>query len=324
MLGFAACQNPSPKPNPAYQVLNQNEAAAALVLDTCEFFFEKITPLEIEIQSGGSIKDSVRATALQAYLGFLRNEALNFESQEAEFVQNCMNQALSLSESAGLNLQDLPTIGLLKMRGLAYGPGIFFTRNANIAIPASNLQNAENLTRVLIHEIFHIYSRYQPEKRLAMYELLGFKALEGLHLNEILIKRALYNPDGVNLRYTLTIQDPQGQERQVIPAIISRHSSHVPEMPFFNYIDFRLFPIEFSEPKIARVLSQHGGWKPEEIQGFFEQVGRNTRYIIHPDEILADNFVLLAYRKTRPETIAKLSPQGKTLLDNLAQIIQQR
>jgi hypothetical protein len=27
--------------------------------------------------------------------------------------------------------------------------------------------------------------------------------------------------------------------------------------------------------------------------GFFDQVGRNTRYLIHPEEILADNFVLV-------------------------------
>ena len=28
----------------------------------------------------------------------------------------------------------------------------------------------------------------------------------------------------------------------------------------------------------------------KEVSGFFEQVGRNTKYIIHPEEIMADNF----------------------------------
>ena len=31
----------------------------------------------------------------------------------------------------------------------------------------------------------------------------------------------------------------------------------------------------------------------DELGGFFEQVGENTDYIIHPDEILADNFAFL-------------------------------
>ena len=31
-----------------------------------------------------------------------------------------------------------------------------------------------------------------------------------------------------------------------------------------------------------------------ELSGFVEQIGRNTGYIIHPEEILAENFAQLA------------------------------
>jgi hypothetical protein len=31
----------------------------------------------------------------------------------------------------------------------------------------------------------------------------------------------------------------------------------------------------------------------QQVSGFFEQVGKNTEYIIHPEEILADNFASL-------------------------------
>ena len=34
------------------------------------------------------------------------------------------------------------------------------------------------------------------------------------------------------------------------------------------------------------------------VSGFFEQVGKNTQYILHPDEILADNFVQLLDHST--------------------------
>ena len=36
---------------------------------------------------------------------------------------------------------------------------------------------------------------------------------------------------------------------------------------------------------------------PQESSGFLEQVGRNTQYIIHPEEILADNFALLILKE---------------------------
>ena len=38
----------------------------------------------------------------------------------------------------------------------------------------------------------------------------------------------------------------------------------------------------------------------EEIDGFFEQIGKNSNYIIHPEEILADNFSLLVMGQKVP------------------------
>ena len=37
--------------------------------------------------------------------------------------------------------------------------------------------------------------------------------------------------------------------------------------------------------------------KPDEAEGFFEQIGRNTSYILHPEETLANNFVFLITEK---------------------------
>ena len=45
-----------------------------------------------------------------------------------------------------------------------------------------------------------------------------------------------------------------------------------------------------------RVLSDAAGprWVPiEEVTGFHEKIGRNTGYILHPEEVLADNFALM-------------------------------
>ena len=47
----------------------------------------------------------------------------------------------------------------------------------------------------------------------------------------------------------------------------------------------------------------------QQASDFFEQVGKNTAYIIHPEEILADNFALLVLQERNvpsPEIIRKL------------------
>ena len=39
-----------------------------------------------------------------------------------------------------------------------------------------------------------------------------------------------------------------------------------------------------------------------DITGFFEQIGRNTQYILHPEEIMADNFVFAMNDRKRQPT----------------------
>jgi hypothetical protein len=46
-----------------------------------------------------------------------------------------------------------------------------------------------------------------------------------------------------------------------------------------------------------------------QLSRFYEQVGRNTRYILHPEEILADNFALLVLDERKvpsPEILDKM------------------
>jgi predicted nucleic acid-binding Zn finger protein len=44
-----------------------------------------------------------------------------------------------------------------------------------------------------------------------------------------------------------------------------------------------------------------------DVRGFFEQVGRNTQYILHPEEIMADNFVYAINDRKKQPTQAIIS-----------------
>ena len=46
------------------------------------------------------------------------------------------------------------------------------------------------------------------------------------------------------------------------------------------------------------------------MSGFFDQVGTNSQYIIHPEEILADNFALLVTGDGKirlPEVLSRMT-----------------
>jgi len=72
---------------------------------------------------------------------------------------------------------------------------------------------------------------------------------------------------------------------------------------FFNYLQLSFLQM----PRMSS--AQPVLTTPEEVSGFFEQVGRNTNYFIHPEEILADNFALLAldeHNVPSPEILEKM------------------
>jgi len=56
--------------------------------------------------------------------------------------------------------------------------------------------------------------------------------------------------------------------------------------------------LEVGRDVISPVRAELGSpprlYRTAELGNFFEQIGRNTAYIIHPEEILADNFAQLA------------------------------
>ena len=52
---------------------------------------------------------------------------------------------------------------------------------------------------------------------------------------------------------------------------------------------------------------------PDDVPGYHEQIGRNTRYIIHPEEILADNFVFLLDGRIDLPTPRVVEQMGKVL-----------
>ena len=61
------------------------------------------------------------------------------------------------------------------------------------------------------------------------------------------------------------------------------------------------------------------------VQNFYDQISRNSLYIIHPNEILADNFSILTFWRSGKMTLleASIDSDGKMLLLEIEKIITQ-
>lgn len=207
---------------------------------------------------------------------------------------------------------------LIKTSGNEEGHAPYTRANA-IVIPKRRLNSsASSLTKMVFHELFHIASRKNEGMRDTLYALIGFDFCGELIFPASLADWKLTNPDAPINQHCIEVT-VDGEKEWVVPILYSRTEKYDEQRggEFFSYLKFELLIVE-RDPSTGMLKSPTGETAPKlvsptEAEGFMKQIGSNTGYIIHPEEILADNFALLAIK-----TPNLPSPE---IIDQMKQII---
>lgn len=148
----------------------------------------------MSIQMKENREEDPRTTVLEDYKKMLQDDLQEFSKEEKEIATKLFDRALELSYKVNPNLK-LPEIFLIKTAGKYYGPSVYYTRDNSIIIPAPMLTMAKDANdaflSTMIHEIFHIYSRYNKDKRDALYQRIGFEKLPELNLSDFFEKTCI-------------------------------------------------------------------------------------------------------------------------------------
>lgn len=264
---------------------------AKAILGTRDDFIQRLSPFD----RAARLKTS-RAVGEAEFLQFVTSKVLPWSEAEREK----MSAALAAVQ-AKLAARALPLpkdILLIRTTGEEEGKAAYTRANA-IIFPTEDLaQPQPGLEKLLCHELFHILSRTNPALREALYRAIGFEACDEVAFPAELLARKLTNPDAPRNDHCLRVQ-VGGEPHWAIPILFAGTETYDEAKggEFFDYLQFRFLLVERTPgssavtPLRAGAAARHVGLN--EVSGFFEQVGRNTRYIIHPEEILADNFSLL-------------------------------
>ena len=309
--------------------LDSIAAAAAIIQDEKEQFFQEIGVLDMSIQMKKNYPTETDRTVILAdYKKYIQEDALNFTTEEVRFLTALFEEINEDCSKLSASL-DFENIKLIKTRGRYYGSTAYFTRENCIIIPAAqlNTDNKASLKQTMYHELFHIYSRYHPKKRDSLYALIGFRPIgvpSNFRMYDSLKYKILLNPDGINYAYAISLKAKDGHTVDALPIITSNTNKYIPSKPdFFNYLRFELFPIKSGYTD--RIESTPEGTSTIQFADydFFEQIKDNTNYIIHPDEILADNFMMLLTSYSNPSLRKGLSKEGQDLMTKVEQVLKQ-
>jgi len=253
-----------------------------------------------------------REVSERDYLDFVGENVLAWNDAEKERVHSALRAIQPEFEALSLPLPQ--QVMLIKTTGNEEG-GAAYTRANAIILPEAEVKRpVSRIRKTVSHELFHVLSRANPELRERLYEAIGFVKCEEVAFPPELKARKITNPDAPRNDHCIRL-DVDGTEHWAVPILFSSVEKYDVARggKFFKYLQFQFLLVERPEGSATVTsLDDGGGAKlvsPQEVRGFFEQVGRNTRYIIHPEEILADNFALLvlgARDVPSPEIVKRL------------------
>ncbi len=245
------------------------------------------------------------AVSEQEYLAFVGRQVVPWLASERSKVLEVADGLRKKLDSLQLPLP--PQVVMIKTSGREEG-GAAYTRANAIVLTESHLRrDVEGLTKLICHELFHIMSRSAPTVRDGLYATIGFHRCQEPQLPASLTSIKLTNPDAPANQHCINVTI-DGRPRTVVPILISETRQYDVDRggEFFEYLLLRFVAIEIDQ-KTGRSSPVMERNQPlivpvTQLSGFFEQVGHNTGYIIHPEEILADNFVHLVTEEKKLES----------------------
>jgi hypothetical protein len=264
---------------------------AADILGQVDQFVRQMGPLERQLRLGAD-----GPVTQDAYLEFTRQQALGWLPEE---VRRLTGVIVDLRPKLA-ELRDLwpARVVLVKSTGREEGQAPHCRGDA-IVLPARSLQQPPAaLERLVLHELFHILSRQSAPRRTQLYAIVGFRTVPPLTLPAAWQPRRITNPDAPEIDCVISLRHEQ-QTLHLAPILLTKQAAYdnIAEKSLFGELMFRLMPVQLDlgqQRWVPAVVAEEDRlWEAEQLPEYGAKIGRNTSYIIHPEEILAENFVHL-------------------------------
>lgn len=291
---------------PGTQIVLADEAAGAKLLATSDAYFQRMSAFDRAVRMR-----VVESPSPEAFAQNAAQSARAFTDAERAKCEAAWAEVKPLLEP--LQLAFPKQITLVKTNGredinepYCRGPVIVLPEKVFSMPPSS-------LTRTLLHELFHVFSTHHPELRDRLYALLDYLPSNDVALPPSEDARRFTNPDAMLYNYYTVLQH-EGHEVAVTPVMLARGEKYDPTNRggAFGQVALLAVEVKVQGGKATPVLNGQGqitAHEAGEVPAFMKRMQRNTGYILHPEEVLADNFVHAAKKTAglpEPELPVKL------------------
>ncbi len=263
-----------------------DKETAIRILTADDEYLTTMKPIEIALQIGSPTADKT-IDDLKAFYA-----ANVIEWPEAE---KAIMKALLVTHKKKLEKIEhlLPdTVYFIKVTD-AVASGIPHTRGNAFVSPARRTSIS---TKLFFHQIFHILSRNHRIRRASLYEIIDFRPCYFLPTEQI-DKYTIRNPEAPFTEFYLPVEIDD-RDTYVMNYLHTTYDGFDPtvERGFDGHISGDLIEVTVENGVCKPVTNPDGSakiYKHKDVPDYYEQVGHNTNFDYHPEEIIADNFAFL-------------------------------
>lgn len=219
--------------------------------------------------------------------GYLENAARHVHGwtlDEVAYLTRVIATANQRMQDLRLAVELPETLVLVKTDGWEEGGANGYTRANAIYLNRNSLSE-----QLLLHELFHVISRYNTARIDEIYATLGFRRCNEVAFD---LDTKITNPDAPFLRHYISLR-VNGQPTEAVLALVAKRA--YAGGGFFEYVSKKIVAVE--GPDNAKVVRKVNGgpmmFDHRAAIDLYDQIGRNTSYTIHQEEVSADHFELL-------------------------------
>lgn len=279
------------------------KAEAQMLITDIDNFTNKLNSFDINLRLG---KENGRKSEL---LRLAMNETQNWGDDEKKKITDAFKSLQSKIDKQKLKIKYPQEVILVKTSMKEEMDVAAYTRKNWIALGEDFINKAtkDNLEYLLAHEMFHLLTRSDKNFKKSVYSVIGFEVTDReLFFPIDIVERKISNPDIE--QYDSYAEFTIDGTKQKCSMIIYSDKAYTTG-GLGDYLNVGLIPLDENLIPL-RTDGKTIIYGIDKAEDFYDKVGRNTKYTINPEEILADNFAYLLIQKKdlpNPEIIKNIA-----------------
>ena len=263
-----------------YHFADREEAVACYLSNT--EYFDSIGPRDIQY------KTNDKNGTVEVLKEFGAAQMMEFSDEEKAAIESALAEMEADLESGGYTLPELEEITMIRSTqheesdsgAYTHKTQIYLGQDVTDLLCSEDKETREFGKSVLWHEIFHCLTRSNPDFRKDMYGIIHFTVQDQEYaIPPSVFEQFITNPDVEHHNAFATFKI-NGEDIDCFAALIATEPFEKEGDSFFDCEETALVPVDGSDAYYV----------PEDAENFWDVFGRNTEYVIDPEECMADNF----------------------------------